>query len=232
MAAQSSLLAEVPDLVEFPAVVAGAFSAEFLQLPQEVLITTLIHHQHYFPVVGATGAVGREMLKTLAERKFPSIIIHPKTSLYSLDFHAEQEPNRDSRVTLADAVDELGLRRIRVDWRYTSGDVRTVQRALELLAHDLRESGVGSFDYDSADVEAEMTRYGAYGGHHIGTARMHRDPSQGVVDADGRVHGVDNLYVAGSAVFPTSSQANPTFTIVALAARLAAHLRVRARGAE
>jgi choline dehydrogenase-like flavoprotein len=187
-------------------------------------------------VLGPFDAVGFawHMLRDrkLAERKFPSIIIHPKTSLYSLDFHAEQEPNRDSRITLADGVDELGLRRIRVDWRYTPGDVRTVQRALELLAHDLRESGVGLFDYDSADVEAEMTRYGAYGGHHIGTARMHRDPSQGVVDADGRVHDVDNLYVAGSAVFPTSSQANPTFTIVALAARLAAHLRVRVGGVE
>jgi glycyl-tRNA synthetase beta chain len=52
-----ALLAEVPDLVEFPGVVAGAFSAEFLALPEEVLTTTLIHHQHAFPVVGANGAL-------------------------------------------------------------------------------------------------------------------------------------------------------------------------------
>ena len=62
-----------------------------------------------------------------------------------------------------------------------------------------------------------IRRDGAYGGHHIGTARMGRDPAKGVVDADCRVFGVDNLYVAGSAVFPTSGQANPTLTIVALA---------------
>jgi choline dehydrogenase-like flavoprotein len=183
-------------------------------------------------VLGPFDAVGFawHMLRDrkLAERKFPSIIIHPKASLYSLDFHAEQEPNPDSRVTLADAVDELGQRRIRVDWRYTPGDIHTVQRALELLAQDLRDSGLGTFDYDPGSVETEMFRYGAYGGHHIGTARMHRDPRHGVVDPDGRVHGIDNLYVAGSAVFPTSSQANPTFTIVAMAARLAAHLRARA----
>jgi glycyl-tRNA synthetase beta chain len=52
-----ALLEEVPDLVEYPAVVAGVFAAEFLTLPGEVLTTTLIHHQHFFPVVDATGAL-------------------------------------------------------------------------------------------------------------------------------------------------------------------------------
>ena len=70
-----------------------------------------------------------------------------------------------------------------------------------------------------------MTRYGAYGGHHIGTARLGSDPASSVVDPDCRVHGVDNLFIAGSAVFPTSSQANPTLTIVAMALRLADHLK-------
>jgi choline dehydrogenase-like flavoprotein len=70
-----------------------------------------------------------------------------------------------------------------------------------------------------------MTRYGAYGGHHLGTARMGANPRTSVVDANCRIHGLSNLYVAGGAVFPTSSQANPTLTIVALALRLAAQLR-------
>jgi glycyl-tRNA synthetase beta chain len=52
-----ALLDEVPDLVEFPAVVGGAFGAEFLELPEEVLVTTLIHHQHFFPVLSNTGAL-------------------------------------------------------------------------------------------------------------------------------------------------------------------------------
>ena len=61
----------------------------------------------------------------------------------------------------------------------------------------------------------------------MGTTRMHADPRRGVVDADCRVHGIANLYVAGSSVFPTSGAANPTLTIVALALRLAGHLRNR-----
>jgi choline dehydrogenase-like flavoprotein len=97
--------------------------------------------------------------------------------------------------------------------------------ALELLASDFKSSGSGRFEYDPASVEAEMVRYGAYGGHHIGTARMGTDPRSSVVDSDCRVHSVDNLFIGGSATFPTSSQANPTLTIVALALRLARHLR-------
>jgi choline dehydrogenase-like flavoprotein len=165
--------------------------------------------------------------RKLAERKFPSIIIASRANLYSLDFHAEQQPHAHSRVTLADTVDALGMPRLRVDWRYTAGDVDTVARALTLLAQDIAASGIGRFDYDASSVEAEMTRYGAYGGHHIGTARMGTDPRSSVVDADCRVHGVRNLHVASAAVFPTSSQANPTLTIVALALRLAARLRVQ-----
>jgi choline dehydrogenase-like flavoprotein len=163
--------------------------------------------------------------RKLAERKFPSIIIRSRANLFSLDFHAEQQPNPQSRVTLGDDLDGLGMPRLRVDWRYTGGDVDTVARSLALLQADLAASGIGRFDYDPTSVEREMTRYGAYGGHHIGTARMGTDPRTSVVDADCRVHGVDNLHVASAAVFPTSSQANPTLTIVALALRLASHLR-------
>ena len=63
------------------------------------------------------------------------------------------------------------------------------------------------------------------GEHHIGTTRMSADPAHGVVDSDCRVHGLSNFYIAGSSVFPTSGFTNPTLTIVALACRLARHLR-------
>jgi choline dehydrogenase-like flavoprotein len=59
----------------------------------------------------------------------------------------------------------------------------------------------------------------------MGTTRMSRDPRSGIVDPDCRVHGVANLYMAGSSVFPTAGMANPTFAIVALAVRLADHIR-------
>jgi len=163
--------------------------------------------------------------RTLAARKFPSVIVYPRRPRYSLDFHAEQEPNPASRVSLSDARDELGMRRLHVDWRYTERDVHTVKASLAALAQAMRDSGVGSFDYAPDEVEHEMTRYGAYGGHHIGTARMGNDPADSVVDADCRLHELDNLYVSGAAVFPTSSQANPTLTIVAMALRLGDHLK-------
>lgn len=163
--------------------------------------------------------------RRLARRKFPSLIVPVRDNRFSLDFHAEQEPQPESRVQLSGQCDALGMPRLRVDWRYSRRDVLTVQRGIAALAADVRDSGVGRLHYQPQDIEAEMTRYGAYGGHHLGTARMGSDPRRSVVDADCRVHGVANLYIAGGAVFPSSSQANPTLTIVALALRLADHLR-------
>jgi choline dehydrogenase-like flavoprotein len=163
--------------------------------------------------------------RILASRKFPSIIVRSPGNRYSVDFHAEQEPNPASRVQLAHERDDLGLPRLQVDWRYTAGDVHTVAGSLRLLQGDFAATGAARLDFEPASVEYEMTRYGAYGGHHIGTLRMGSDPRRSMVDADCRVHGVGNLHVAGAATFPTSSQANPTLTIVALALRLADHLK-------
>lgn len=185
--------------------------------------------RHIGNVLRQPGAVARFARDTLtkrwlAERKYPSVVATPVDGAYMLDFHAEQEPCRDSRVTLSDERDALGMPRLAVDWRYTRGDVRTVEVALQLLAEDIRHSGCGTFDYDPEQVEREMIRYGAYPGHHIGTVRMGKDPRHSMVDAECRVHGLANLHVAGAAVFPTSSQANPTLTAVALALRLADRL--------
>jgi choline dehydrogenase-like flavoprotein len=165
--------------------------------------------------------------RRLAARKYPSVVIRARSNRYSLDFHAEQEPNPLSRVRLGSELDPVGMPRLEVDWRYTSKDVETVATSLKLFAAEVRASGCGTFAYHPDEVEREMTRYGAYAGHHIGTARMGDDPKRSVVDADCRVHGMNNLSVAGSAVFPTSSQANPTLTAVALALRLADRLKAR-----
>lgn len=190
----------------------------------------LAHVANVARAPGDVCAFAYHMLRDrfLAKRKFPSIIVRSAAGHYSLDFHAEQQPNPDSRITLTGDLDALGMPRLKVDWRYTALDVRTCREAIRLLATDIEAAGIGRFEYDPGTIEQEMSRYGAYGGHHLGTARMGTDPRTSVVDADGRVHGLTNLYIAGGAVFPTSSQANPTLTIVALAARLAAHLRARA----
>ena len=162
--------------------------------------------------------------RTLAARKYPSVIVAPKTQLYTVDFNAEQEPNPLSRITLTADRDALGMQRILVDWRYSNTDIRTVTTAFAGLARELAVSGCASLTYDPDEVVASILRDGAYGGHHIGTSRMSESASTGIVDTDCRVHGMHNLFVAGSAVFPTSSQANPTLTIVTMALRLAAHL--------
>jgi choline dehydrogenase-like flavoprotein len=175
----------------------------------------------------ATMLIGRKF----AQRKFPSVIVVPRTGRYSIDFHAEQAPNPASRVFLDTARDALDMPRLVADWRYLPQDVATVQGALALLAQDLAGSGLGHFDYDPATVEHEMIRYGAYPGHHIGTVRMGDNPATSMVNGDCQVHGVRGLSVVGTAVFPTSSQANPTLTAIALGLRLADRLAQEAKKA-
>lgn len=140
---------------------------------------------------------------------------------------SEQAPSPDSRVRLGDALDALGQRRVVVDWRLGELEQRTFERTADLLARALTRSGVGRVKLlpwlqGGGD---EWWRRVTPGWHHLGTTRMASEPARGVVDRDCRVFGVDNLYLAGSSVFPTSSYVNPTLTLVALALRLAEHLR-------
>ncbi|WP_279599181.1 GMC family oxidoreductase [Methylobacterium sp. J-076] len=163
--------------------------------------------------------------RTLAARKFPSVIVPTRDNRFSLDFHGEQVPNRDSRVTLGGETDAFGMPRLAIAWRHSPTDIRTAEVALDLFAGDLRRWGRGRLTYDRDAVAHHMLRDGAYGGHHIGTTRMSANPTGGVVDPQGRVHGVANLHIAGASVFPTSSQANPTLTVVAMALGLAETLK-------
>lgn len=142
-----------------------------------------------------------------------------------VDLNFEQQPNPNSRVKLGTERDALGQRRVQLDWRLTDVDRRTATRAFDIAAHEFGRLGLGrtrtSFEFTKTG-EWPSTIMGS--DHHIGTARMSNDPKTGVVDANCRVHSTANLYVAGSAVFPTGGFANPTLTIVALALRLAEHL--------
>lgn len=134
----------------------------------------------------------------------------------------EQVPNPDSRVRLDREVDRFGMRRVRLDWRMADRDLRTITATAEALGAELARTATGRF---RSRVDPEDPWSGTVGGnHHIGTTRMASAPSAGVVDPDCRLFGVENLYLGGSSVFPTSGYANPTFTIVALTLRLAEHL--------
>jgi choline dehydrogenase-like flavoprotein len=133
-------------------------------------------------------------------------------------------PNPDSRIRLGSARDELGMPRAELDWQLSRADRETVIRAVELLGTELGRAGLGR-TRTVLDAHADGWPDDLAGGwHHMGTTRMHDDSLHGVVDRDCRVHGMRNLYVAGSSVFPTAGSATPTMTIVALALRLASHL--------
>lgn len=139
----------------------------------------------------------------------------------------EQSPNPESRVTLAEERDALGLRKIRLDWQLTEFDRRSLVRHLKNLATEIGALGIGRMRVDVEDPD-NWPAFVMGGGHHMGTTRMADDPTRGVVDRNCRVHGLDNLYVMGGSVFPTGGAANPTLTIVALTLRLAEHLKSRA----
>jgi choline dehydrogenase-like flavoprotein len=141
-----------------------------------------------------------------------------------LQMIVEAEPNRDSRVSLAHERDRLGMPRVRVNWQLTELVKRTFDRTAQLLAQEWARTGVATMTLDEP-LEGRAWPAGLEGTwHHMGTTRMHDSPTQGVVDRDCRVHGMGNLYMAGSSVFPTVGANFPTITIAALALRLAAHV--------
>jgi GMC oxidoreductase len=129
----------------------------------------------------------------------------PARSVLALRVQAEQAPNPDSRVTLGTRRDRFGLPVARVDWRPTVSDRASIRASQKAVDAALRVAGLGHVEFMLGDE--------------------HPPTLLEVVDADCRVHGVRNLYVAGSSVFPTYGCSNPTLTVVALALRLADHLK-------
>jgi choline dehydrogenase-like flavoprotein len=132
----------------------------------------------------------------------------------------EQEPNPESRVSLTDDVDSFGLRRIQMNWQLNDRDLKTIrglaiEAAKEMARHDRARVQLAPFILDP-DLEIPVIGHS----HHMGTTRMSANPRYGVVDENCRVHGIRNLYLAGSSVFPKCGGRNPTLTIVLLALRL------------
>jgi choline dehydrogenase-like flavoprotein len=136
----------------------------------------------------------------------------------------EQSPDLANRVVLGPESDALGQRRLKLCWRWNELDLRSIRRTQEIFAQEFAAAGFGSFA-PSKESAAGAPRTFFSPHHFMGTTRMHEDPSQGVVDANCRVHGLQNLFVTGCSVFPTGGFANPTLTIVAMALRLSDHLR-------
>ncbi|MDH3659332.1 MAG: GMC family oxidoreductase [Alphaproteobacteria bacterium] len=147
----------------------------------------------------------------------------------------EQAPNPASRLVLDKECDALGMPRLTLDWRFSEIDKHSVRVLMSTLDRELIRLGLGRLELSDWLAEEgtpwhtdDLVGNHPVGGyHHIGTTRMATDAREGVVDADCCVHGMGNLFIAGSSVFPTGGWANPTLTILALALRLGDHLKGR-----
>jgi choline dehydrogenase-like flavoprotein len=135
----------------------------------------------------------------------------------------EMEPHPDNRVTLAEERDVNGQPLPRVTHACTALDRRSLISLHEILAMEVERTGFGRLVSELDDEPPWPIDQDA--SHHMGTTRMGRDPATSVVDLHSRLHTVGNVWIAGASVFPTSGCANPTFTLVALAIRLARRLR-------
>ena len=143
---------------------------------------------------------------------------------YSLGCGIELTPDPDRRLMLTGEKDALGLPRLKLEMRLADEDLARYRRTLTEMGRQLLASRAGMLRIDKHSRDDWMKTMD-WGHHHVGTTRMHVDPKQGVVNGDGLVHGLGNLYVAGSSVFPTYGASNPTMNLLALTLRLADHLK-------
>ena len=147
---------------------------------------------------------------------------------YQLNTRIEQSPNPNSRITIGPEKDELGVPRVNLHWELTALDKRSVRRIHQIIGQQVGIAGLGRvklMEYlrdENDDTFPDSTNGGW---HHMGTTRMNEDPKKGVVNANCQVHGISNLFVAGSACYPTSGAPNPTLTLVALSLRLSDHVK-------
>jgi len=168
-------------------------------------IAQRIYRQQRWPDTHV-GRGGWSMLSHLAERYTHFDVVH----------QAEQLPNYTNRVVLSQERDAFGSRRVELHWRFYDNDIQLIERAQAIIARELNRAGIGEFRIQRPfEIQTSSTN------HFMGTTRMHSDPARGVVDAHCRVHGIPNLYISASSVFPTGSFANPTLTTFALSLRVA-----------
>ena len=197
----------------------GALSlADHVQKRRQLVNTAFILFPRY-NIRGMMEAIGdvSTLIDRFGDDQPPTSTPH-HAMLYT---RTEQVPNPNSRITLSDELDALGKPRVIVNWQLTELDTQKIRQSIKALGTELGKNGCGR-------VGLRVTNFNPYpvrpASHPMGGTRMHADPKQGVVDPNCRVHGIANLYVAGSSVFPTGGFSNPTLTLVALALRLAEHL--------
>ncbi|MBB3559943.1 hypothetical protein FHX06_001254 [Rhizobium sp. BK512] len=163
----------------------------------------------------------------LKSERQPNFFVKNGEHLYWLAYHGEQRPVASNRVRLSSEVDETGLKRLAVSFDFDEEDLASLIRCHHALAEWIGTRQIGTFEWLHPEdgLQTAVRRQALDGYHQIGLTRMGASPRSSVVDGNCRCHDLENLYVAGSSVFPVSGQANPTLPAVALALRLADHLK-------
>jgi len=156
----------------------------------------------------------------------PGFLVPNRGGRYALHYHAEQVPQAESRITLGNEADRFGVPRAVIDLRFCDQDVDSVIHSHQVLDQALRANRIGRLEYwyPAEQLAERVYAQASDGFHQAGTTRMGLEAESSVVDAELRVHGLKNLFVASSSVFVTAGQANSTLLAVALAVRLAERL--------
>jgi choline dehydrogenase-like flavoprotein len=147
---------------------------------------------------------------------------------YTLFTRMEQAPNPNSRITLDTEKDALGMPRVSLHWQLTPLEKKSTRKLYDLIGQQMGIAGLGRvklLDWLEDEKNTQWPDTTGGGWHHMGTTRMHDNPKEGVVDANCKVHGINNLFIAGASCFTTAGTANPTLTLVALTLRLSDHLK-------
>jgi choline dehydrogenase-like flavoprotein len=144
---------------------------------------------------------------------------------YLLVNNVQQMPNPDSRVQLSTKKDHFGRPHPRLNWKLSKLDQQGVIKAQRLIAQEVGRCGFGRMRIEMKEESDDFLENCSSGPHHMGTTRMDDDPARGVTDGNAKVHHTNNLYIAGSSLFPTCGWPNPMLTIVATAIRLSDHLK-------
>jgi len=167
-----------------------------------------------------------QTLDLLAAHFVEHRIAIPRDGHFFLMANAECEPLSASRITLGQQRDAYGLHRPQVNWLVSDLTYKALQSYGQALKRCLESAGIAMVQLSPylLDPSANWKEraYSLY--HHMGATRMAASPNQGVVDGQSRVHGIDNLYIAGTSILPTGSASNPSYTALALALRTADHL--------
>ena len=160
----------------------------------------------------------------LAVHTYRQMVHGERVSRVLLRYESEQLPSRESYVALDETErDAFGQPRAVLHWSPSLDDREAIVRSATTIGAIVGEAGLGRIELEDHFDARYWDASTAW--HQLGTTRMALSPNDGVVDANGRLHGTQNLYVAGGSVFPSGGRANPTLTIVALSVRLAEHLR-------